>query len=248
MKLLHLDIETAPMVGYLWALNYGNDYIPIDRIVSNGYTLCWAAKWNGSRQVMFDAVWQSGMEGMLKSIHDLLSEADAVIHYNGSRFDIPTLNKEFIKHGFKPPPPYKQIDLLQVARKKFKFESNKLDFVAQFLEVGKKLPHKGMDLWRGCMAGSAADQKVMERYNKQDVRILEKVYEKMLPWIPHHPNHALFSVRPRLACKACGSTRVQQRGYERTSAQVYKRFQCSDCGAWGRDRTNVTLNKETVMA
>ncbi len=35
--------------------------------------------------------------------------------------------------------------------------------------------------------------KVMEKYNKQDVLLLEKVYDRLLPWIKSHPNHHLFN-------------------------------------------------------
>lgn len=234
MKLLLLDIETAPMVAFIWSLNYGNDRIPIDRIVSPGYTLCWAAKWHGKREVMFEATWKGGMMKMLDTMHGLIDEADAVCHYNGTSFDMPTLNKEFIKHNIKPPSPYKQIDLLPTARKKFRFESNKLDFVAQFLGLGKKLPHKGMGLWDGVMKGNEADQRVMERYNKQDVRLLEKVYDRLLPWIPNHPNLALYTSSTKPACTHCGSKKVQSRGEATTTACVYKRYQCQSCGNWMR--------------
>ena len=70
---------------------------------------------------------------MLEGIHKLLDEADAVIHYNGKRFDIPSLNKEFLLNGMFPPAPFKEIDLLTVARGRFRFVSNKLDYVAQQL-------------------------------------------------------------------------------------------------------------------
>lgn len=82
---------------------------------------------------------------MLKQIHALLNEADAVVHYNGAKFDIPTLNKEFILHGLPPPAPYKQIDLLRTARSQFKFPSNKLDYIAQALDLGKRLNIEDMN-------------------------------------------------------------------------------------------------------
>ncbi len=45
---------------------------------------------------MFDSVYKSDRKSMLKSIHSLMDEADAIVHYNGNRFDIPMLNKEFL--------------------------------------------------------------------------------------------------------------------------------------------------------
>ncbi len=173
MRILLLDIETAPNKVYTWGLFDQN--ISINQIVESGYTLCWAAKWHKKGKVAFSSLQATSHKQMLKEVHALLEEADAVVHYNGTKFDIPTLNKEFIKVGMNPPSPYKEIDLLRIARGKFRFTSNKLDYVAQFLGLGSKHKHKGMELWKGCMSNDAPSWKTMERYNKQDVKLLEKV-------------------------------------------------------------------------
>jgi DNA polymerase elongation subunit (family B) len=230
MKILLLDIETAPNTAYVWGLFKQN--IPISSIVESSYTLCWAAKWYGEKQVFFDSRHKSSHKTMLKGIHKLMEESDAIVHYNGSRFDIPTLNKEFLLHNFKPPAPSKQMDLLQVARRQFRFPSNRLDYVANALGLGQK--HKTtFDLWVDCMAKDPTAWKKMESYNKQDVLLLEKVYDKLKPWIKHHANHSLYNA-DSLVCPNCGSKHYQRRGYAYTSAAKYARFQCKDCGNWFR--------------
>jgi hypothetical protein len=52
----------------------------------------------------------------------------------------------------KPPAPFKQIDLLQTMRGTG-FPSKKLDYVTQRLGLGQKTKHKGMELWKACIAG-----------------------------------------------------------------------------------------------
>jgi hypothetical protein len=237
LKLLFLDIETAPNVAWVWGIFKEN--IPIDRIISSGYVLCWAAKWLGSDDIMFDSVYKSGSKRMLKNIHKLLDEADAVVHYYGSRFDIPTLNKEFLLNNLTPPSNYKQIDLLKVARKQFKFTSNKLDYVAQQLGVGKKVKHAGYELWIKCMDKDPDAWKQMESYNVNDVVLLESVYHKLLPWIPNHPNYALYQETGALCCPNCGSTHLHKRGFTVSLATKYQRYQCRTCGAWSRDKKAV---------
>jgi len=172
---------------------------------------------------------------MLKRIHNLLDEADAVIHYNGTKFDIPTLNKEFITHGMKPPAPYQQIDLLRTARTKFKFPSNKLDYVAKALGVKTKVKHRGHSLWMDCMDGDIHAWAEMETYNKGDIETLEEVYGKLKPWIKGHANHSVFS--GSLVCPTCGDSHYQRRGYQFTRAGKYARFQCNGCGSWFRHNT-----------
>ncbi len=111
MKILLLDIETSPNTAHVWGLWQQN--VSINQLMESSYVLCYAAKWLDNEEVLFDSVHQSKPKKMLKGIHGLLNEADAVVHYNGTKFDIPTLNKEFLLHSYNPPSPYKQIDLDQ---------------------------------------------------------------------------------------------------------------------------------------
>lgn len=230
MRVLLLDIETAPHLATVWGLWQQN--VGITQILEPGYTMCWAAKWRGERQVMFDSIHRSKPEQMLKRAHKLLCEADAVIHYNGRKFDIPTLNKEFLLHGLPPPSPAHQIDLLETARSRFRLASNKLDFVAQQLGVGRKTAHKGHELWLQCMNKDDAAWRVMERYNRNDVLLLEKVYDRLRPWIKGHANSALFTGGH--VCPKCGSDKLQARGYHHALTRRYQRWQCQSCGSWSR--------------
>lgn len=237
MKILHLDIETSPNICYTWGLF--NQNIGINQIVESGYTMCWAAKWHGQKGVEFASIHEDGEEAMITRMHELLCEADAVCHYNGEKFDMPTLSKEFVKFGLAPPDPYHQIDLLKVARKRFKFASNKLDYVAQFLGLGKKVKHVGMDLWRDCMGGCDKAWRTMKRYNIQDVKLLEDLYKTLLPWIKNHPNHALFMDTDRPVCPNCGSHHVNKVGIETTNTMQYQRYRCASCKTPIRGRTTV---------
>lgn len=236
MRLLFLDIETAPHLVYAWGLF--DQTIGINQIVDPGYTLCWAAKWEGQRKIHFASVQHQGFKKMIRQMYDLLNQADAVVHYNGKKFDIPMLNTEFLNLGLIPPDDYYEIDLLRTARARFRFASNKLDYVAQHLEIGSKTQHKGMELWRDCMAGDKKAWKVMERYNRQDVNLLEPLYRKLLPWIKNHPNRALFDAKvvERPVCRNCGSSNIRKNGVRTTTSMVYQRWRCNDCGATMRGR------------
>lgn len=237
MNILLLDIETAPNIAHVWGL--WNQNVGINQLMESGYTMCWAAKWHQEEEIMFSSIHGEGRDIMLKRIWELLNAADAVVHYNGKKFDIPTLNKEFIKHGFEPPDPYHQIDLLHVAKKRFRFASNKLDHVAKELGLGQKVKHIGHDLWVQCMAGDNDAWADMERYNIQDVVLLEDVYDRMLPWINNHPNHALYVDAGEVICPNCGSNDVIKKGVETTKLMVYQRYRCNKCHTPLRGRQSV---------
>ena len=193
--------------------------------------MCWAAKWYGKKRVLFDSVHQSPRKKMIKGIYDLLEEADAVIHYNGTKFDIPTLNHEFLFDGLPPPSSYSEIDLLKTARRRFRLPSNKLDYVAQYLGLGGKVKHMGMQLWHDCMEGDDKAWKLMERYNKKDVTLLEDLYNALLPWITQHPNMGHWVDTEDPVCPKCGSSNWIKKGIERKTLLPYQRYRCKNCGS-----------------
>ena len=243
MKILLLDLEVAPNTAHVWGIYDQN--ISINQLLESSYTLCYAAKWYGNDKLYFKSVYKHGKDDMLKSIHALMDEADAIVHYNGSRFDIPIIHKEFLLNNMSPPAPSKQIDLLQVARRQFRFVSNKLDYVAQALGLGSKTEHEGHTLWVKCMNNDRKAWKTMEEYNKNDVILLEKVYDKFKGWIKSHPNHNAYNANT--CCPNCGSSKLQSRGTQRSRTAIYQRWQCQNCGSWSRSAKSEKISKDSLV-
>lgn len=233
MKILILDIETAPISAHVWGLF--NQNIGITQITEPTTMICFAAKWYGESKIFWYSVDKDGQQGMVEAAHKLLDQADVVMHYNGKRFDVPHLNREFLEAGLAPPAPFQQIDLWQVISKRFRFPSSKLAYVLKALGLTEKEQTGGHELWVKCMAGDAKAWAKMRRYNCQDVRALEPLYDKLLPWIPQHPSWAVFTGKH--VCPKCGSDSLQRRGVARTLVSVYQRFQCNNCSSWSRATT-----------
>lgn len=231
MKVLTIDIETRPSLGYVWSLWKQN--VGLTQLVETGEVISFAAKWHGKKNVMFHSVYHDGKEGMIKAAWELLDEADIVVHYNGKSFDIPHLQREFLLGGYNPPAPFQQVDLLHVMRKQFKFVSNKLDHIVQQLDLGAKTSHTGFQLWVDCLAGDAKAWALMRKYNKHDVVITESLYDRVQPWITGHPTVGLYSGMADV-CPSCGSGSLQMRGYAHTKMSTFQRFVCNDCGKWSR--------------
>ena len=247
MKVLLLDIETSPNVVHAWGL--WNQNIGINQIIEPSRVLCWAAKWHGQEQIMFDSVYQSPPEVMLKGIYDLIGEADVIVHYNGKSFDIPVLNRDFILSGFTPPQPHEDVDLLSVVRKRFKFPSNKLAYVVKALGLGEKTSHEGHELWVKCMKNEPAAWGRMEEYNKNDIVLLERLYNTVKGWVKNHPNHGLYIQSLGHVCPNCGSGNVHPRGFRRTRTKIYQRYICHEpnCGAWSSARLSEKLDDKGVL-
>lgn len=243
MKILLLDIECAPNLGTFWSIWQQN--IALNQLLESSYILCFASKFYGDSKVTFNSVYKTDKIKMLKNIHELMDEADVIVHYNGLRFDIPTLNKEFLEVGLPPPSPAKHIDLLRVVKSNFRFVSNKLDYVSQKLKLGKKVEHEGHELWLKVMDNDKAAWKRMEQYNKQDVILLEKLYDRLKGWIKQHPNHNAYSAN--ICCPNCGSRKLNKRGTVRSRVSVFQRFQCQSCGAWARSATKEKISTESLI-
>lgn len=225
-KTLVLDIETRPTTAYVWQLY--DVTISLDQIVDAGGVLCFGAKWLNDKTTFFFSDWQHGHTRMVKEAHALLSQADAVITYNGDKFDLPKLQGEFLLSLLPPPPPITSIDVIKVVRK-LGLLSSKLGFVGPFISAGEKVKHEGFSLWKNVIAGHKPSQKKMQTYCLQDVLLLEKVYKKILPYIHNHPRLMDGSAE---ACGACGQHRLQKRGVRRTKSFTIQRLQCQACGSW----------------
>lgn len=234
-KILLIDIETTPIIAMLWATRKQN--VSVDQILEPHSILCFAYKWLGDKAVSFVSAKSrvgSGFTKMIQTAYDLISEADMVCHFNGRTFDMKRLNNQFVKLGLTPPPPIPQIDLKEVVFKNFDLTSSKLAFVGPYLEIGKKVENEGWPLWQGCLDNDELSWYSMERYNKGDVTLLERLYKRLLPWIDNHPHMALYTGKKGLVCRNCNSSNVQSRGYRATTAYLYQQFRCNACGRWGK--------------
>jgi hypothetical protein len=235
INILGIDIETSPNTAYVWGLF--KQTVSLSQLIESSRVMCFAAKWFGEdSKAMFYSEQNGAHEGMIRAAWTLLDQADAVVHYFGSRFDVPTLNKEFLKLGLAPPSPYAQIDLIKTARSQFKFTSNKLEHILDELGLAGKLSNRGFKLWVDCMYGDKDAWREMEEYNVQDVVGMEPLYQMLLPWIKNHPNIALYKDGYEKVCPKCGSERVEKRGFQRTKVAVYQRYQCLDCASWSQSR------------
>lgn len=244
MRVLVLDIETRPSLAYVWSL--WDENVPLQRLVETGSVVCFAAKWLDEKRVHFHSDFHDGHEAMVRAAWELIDEADAVVHYNGTAFDIKHLNREFALLGLDPPTAHRDIDLLSVVRRRFKFVSSKLQHVAEQFGLGSKVEHSGFDLWVRCMADDPKAWRIMRRYNVGDVRLTEALYRRLLPWIKHHPNRGVFDGIDHV-CPSCGSADLMRRGHAHTPTAAYVRYQCKACGSYSRaDKRDPEVERSTL--
>jgi DNA polymerase elongation subunit (family B) len=193
-KILVFDIETSPMVAYVWRNN--QKWIPKESIAQDWWVICWSAKWLFEDKEIGDCVTRKEARNaddkrVVKSLWKALDEADIVIAHNGDRYDIRAMNGRFLKHRLNLPSPYQSIDTYRAAKRRMKLSYYSLDYVADYLEVGKKQKTE-FSLWTDCMVGKQEALDEMFKYCRQDVKVLEDVYLELRPYIQPHPNLGVY--------------------------------------------------------
>lgn len=251
--ILLYDIETAPSLCWVWS-QWNTNVVDTEQ---DWYLLAFAYRWFGQKPIGFVAINQDPDftpdtdqdRHVAERLHALIDAADIVVAHNGDRFDQKKAAARFLRNGLGPVSPYRSIDTLKEARRHFSHYSNALKELGRFHELGGKVPHTGFDLWRGCMRGDPKAWRLMERYNRQDVELLEAVYLKLRPWIgtpgtAAHPNLGHWDLKAkkdgRPVCPKCGHDRLQSRGYHRTHVSEYRTWWCNPdtggCGGYSRTR------------
>lgn len=241
-NVLVLDIETAPVLAYVWDLYDQN--ISVNQIHTDRYVMAWAAKWLGEKEVMYAdkrGKKPGDDKAILLQLWKLLDQADVVITQNGKKFDSRRINARFIELGIKPPSPYKHWDTLILAKRVADFTSNKLEYLAQKINQShtksyhRKYP--GFELWKQCLAGNPDAWNEMMHYNKADVLATEELYLNMRAWAPESFPAVYIYADKSTVCGTCGHHGKMVEGNLRhASVQSYAQYKCPKCGAWQKGK------------
>lgn len=249
-KIVTLDIETAPLVTATFNL-WPKNGIGHNNIIQDSYVICAAWKWLGKKKIHgVSTDTPTKDSGVLKAVHAVLREADVIVGHNIDKFDLSVLNTRFIGERLEPLPKLNTIDTYKLAKADFKFTSNRLDYIAQYLGFeGKMDTPKG--LWMEALNGNKKAVKTMLEYNKQDVLINEKVYLALRPYSTRPSvNLSMYvddtELGKTLVCPKCGAKdSLIQQGNKPLASGTFKKYQCKECLGWSRGRENLRAKKHT---
>jgi len=223
--------------------------IETSNLVANfGYTLCAGWKVLGEKQVhvikisdfpLFKKEPTNDLE-VVRTLREALTNADGWVTWYGSRFDEPYVNSRLLNHGLAPLPPMSgtHVDGWRIARFKMKLNSNRLASVSSFLGVEEKTALDG-PTWIKAMAGHKPSLEYVYDHCRQDVVVLEQVYEKIK--VLHTGHFNINLTIPNLTegdnCPRCGAKgKLQRRGFGFAHTSKHQRYQCQACGAWSRGK------------
>ena len=229
-KRLFFDIETSPNIGLFFTAGFKLN-IGYDSIIKERAIICICYKWEDDKEVNY-LHWDSKQcdKKMLQKFVQVANEADELVGHNGDKFDLAWIRTRCLFHRIPMFPTYTTIDTLKVSRSKFKFNSNKLDYIASYLGVGKKIK-TDYGLWKDILLkNDKVAMAKMIKYCQQDVKILEKVFKELSLHLPPKTHYGVVFGQDRGSCPECGSDELVLKMHKFTASGTCRpQYQCKTC-------------------
>jgi len=201
-----------------------------------GFVILFGYKWGHEKEAKVIKI----SKALLKHFDDselllkaskVFTEADLIVAHYGSIFDRRFIQGRLLINRLSPIPNTKMRDTCMIARSVANFSSNRLKHLAKILDLKhQKLDNNWPIAWFKVMQGDLATLDKLAIYCKGDVLVLEELYNRLLPFDNAHPRLVL----DRALCGICGG-KVVYHGIAIMATNSYKRYQCTQCGKWGRE-------------
>ena len=236
-KRLFYDIETSYNIVKSWRIGF-NINLNMEDIIQERAIITIAYKWEGEEDVTVLS-WNKGCDKkIIEDFVKVMAEADELVGHNVDRYDTKFIMARALKHNIPVLPKYQSTDTLKLAKKHFMLNSNKLDYIAQYLGIGHKTKHRGLSMWDDIILRN--DSKALEEmieYNVQDVFLTEQVYHKLMEYSLPKVNHASKQTGNKHTCPQCGSDHAElHKTYISSAGTKTRLMNCLNCS------TNFTIN------
>ena len=236
-KRLFYDIETSYNIVKSWRIGF-NINLNMEDIIQERAIITIAYKWEGEEDVTVLS-WNKGCDKkIIEDFVKVMAEADELVGHNVDRYDTKFIMARALKHNIPVLPKYQSTDTLKLAKKHFMLNSNKLDYIAQYLGIGHKTKHRGLSMWDDIILRN--DSKALEEmieYNVQDVFLTEQVYNKLMEYSLPKVNHASKQTGNKHTCPQCGSDHAElHKTYISSTGTKTRLMNCLNCS------TNFTIN------
>lgn len=208
IKRLIVDIEVSPNVVLAWRAGFDLVITP-ESIIQERKIICIGYKWHGSNKTHV-LRWDSNQDDrkMLIEFIPIANSADEIIWHYGDKFDGKFIRGRCLINKLPPIPEWKTVDTKKLASGYYNLNCNKLDYLAQLLGLGDKLP-TGYQLWKDVLLGKS--KKALDKmclYCAHDVDILELVYDQLVANAKPKTHVGVLAGKNKWTCPRTGSENV----------------------------------------
>ena len=187
-----------------------------------------------------------------------IEKSDLIISFNGKKFDVPLLKTRALLHGLPPIkfPPH--LDLMQEAKRNFRFPSNSMQNISLYLGEHGKLATSGRNLWERCYHFQNYDDcndalAQMLEYGLRDIDATRDLHKRLQGWFKSPVNIGLITKEINgvntkdnhdLLCPHCSSKDVDKIGSKAyTSVSSFNIYRCGNSVCRGLSRDNAAGTK-----
>lgn len=186
-SILYIDLEVSKTMLYNYGLRVPSKYINPDNIVHEYYIICWSASYMHDDKIWSDCVTKEEAQdwtdkNRMSHLRDLMASADIIAGHNVDAYDIKRANTKFLLAGLEPVIGKPTFDTLKIARTKFAFESNKLDYISKKLGLRPKDDITDDDWQKIVRTGDKKTLQKVNKYCQGDVREGKRVLEKLMKY------------------------------------------------------------------
>jgi uncharacterized protein YprB with RNaseH-like and TPR domain len=228
VKILFYDIETTPLK--VWTFSAGRKaYIHHGSVVEGSYEdiICAAWKWGHEKKVhcMDWGLQKQNSSKLVLTLSKELEEADLIVGHNADKFDWRMLNTLRLRYGLPSINwELKSEDTLKQMRKYFKLPYYNLDYLTSTLGVGKKGDMCLQDWVNIIDHKDSKSLDKMVKYCKNDVLVLQKLYERIKPYLK--PKLNMYKTQQERVCPVCGSIDTVRNGTRVINGKVFQQYHC----------------------
>lgn len=260
LNILYFDLESSLMGTLtfgLWNQNIsGNRITKFSHLLSNS----WAFNDEEPQGVRLDPKDVEAGNDLLVVVDTIraIEKSDLIISFNGKRFDVPLLKTRALAHGLPPIkfPPH--LDLMQEAKKNFRFPSNSMQNISLYLGEHGKLATSGRSLWERCynyQNYEDCDQALadMLEYGLMDITATRDLHKRLQGWFKSPVNIGMMTKEingvntkenHELLCPHCSSKDVDKIGSKAyTSVSAFDIYRCGSSVCRGLSRSNAAGTK-----
>lgn len=260
INVLYWDLESSLM----GTLTFGiwNQNISGNRITKHSHLLSnsWAFNDEPPQGVRLSPEDVEGSNDLMVVVDSIkaIEKADLLVSFNGKRFDVPLLKTRALLHGLPPIkfPPH--LDLMQEAKKNFRFPSNSMQNISLYLGEHGKLATSGRNLWERCYHYQNYDDcndalAQMLEYGLQDIDATRDLHKRLQGWFKSPVNIGLITKEINgvntkdnrdLLCPHCSSKDVDKIGSKAyTSVSSFNIYRCGNSACRGLSRDNAAGTK-----
>lgn len=154
-----------------------------------GWMISWAMKERGNKQISYDQISQKDVlsrnfdKRIVTSLLDEFTKYDCVVGYYSSGFDLPYIMGRSIEWGLEYPKPNTlfQIDVYFAFKHRIALHRKSLESLTKHFKIAGKTK-LDFGYWKLSALGFEKELKEMEKHNKADILILEKLFDEIEPY------------------------------------------------------------------